>query len=74
MIRLYFNTHGDKPWSVDAGPGTPEKTFAVVHVRVPGVAVYDGTLRGSQVAPCAWIEFENCRLRELLNCAEILPG
>ena len=74
MIRLYFNQHGDKPWSVDEGPGTQEHTFKVVNIsRGLARTVYNRDLQGSQTEPCAWIEFYNCRLREVLGYAEILP-
>lgn len=29
-IRLYFNRHGELPWSIDKGPGTKELQFAEV--------------------------------------------
>jgi hypothetical protein len=38
MLRLYFNKRGDRPWSIDSGPGTEEFTFVEVFV-LAGVAL-----------------------------------
>lgn len=64
MIRLYFNRHGDKPWSVDSGPGTQEQQFVEVCCRVGvlGITAYRALETGEDPAvfPCAWVQFPGC--------------
>ena len=65
MLRLYFNRHGELPWSIDEGPGTPERQFKdIVISGVYGEAVYEPLKAGDdpQKQPCAWIEFRECEL------------
>lgn len=57
LIRLYFNKHGERPWSVDEGPGTPEQTFVGVSIHVGGRTMIDLTKLGSSNEPAAWIKF-----------------
>lgn len=64
VVRLYFNAHAEAPlvWSVDEGPGTPERKFAWVAVsHVRGVTKYDPAA-DNVTAPRAWIEFPRGRL------------
>ncbi len=59
MIRLYFNSWktGEKPWSLDEGPGTSEQTADIVQLRnVIGEVKSDPSKRGSKTEPAAWIE------------------
>jgi hypothetical protein len=59
MVRLYFNRHGQRPWSVDNGPGTPEQTFKEVRLKAQGRVVYRPLAFGEDPAevPQAWVEF-----------------
>jgi len=53
MIRLYFNEHGERPWSVDKGTADTEETYSeVIFESSIGKAMY----KPGEV-PCAWIEF-----------------
>lgn len=63
MLRLYFNKRGDRPWSIDQGTDTPEQTFVEVFVAVIGTTRFDPSHLGSLAAPCAWLEFEDAKLR-----------
>lgn len=60
MIRLFFNRHGDRPWSVDNGPGTPERTFKQVLTSALGKTVYRPLTPGEdpEEVPRAWIEYD----------------
>ena len=62
MLRLYFNQHGDLPWSVDEGPGTPEQQFVSVEILICGETKYDVSQRGSANTVCAWIEYTGATL------------
>jgi hypothetical protein len=67
MIRLYFNRHGDLPWSVDSGPGTKEFKFKVVRIA-PGirdvVTMYRPLLpdQNPEELPCAWLQIRDARV------------
>jgi hypothetical protein len=66
MIRLYFNVAGSRPWSVDLGVPSAERTFHLVGIEhATARCVYEP----GQV-PCAWIEFDSklCRLRTSPFC------
>jgi hypothetical protein len=73
-LRLYFNRCGGKPWSVDAGDGSPEFQFAAVKVGYVGTTVYKPLAidRNPAEVPCAWIEFENAQLLVTGESAAIL--
>lgn len=58
MIRLYFNKRGERPWSVDEGPGTEERTFSQVSIfDAHGITRYDPAAGDNKETPTAWIEF-----------------
>jgi hypothetical protein len=58
VVRLYFNRHGEKPWSVDFGPGTTEyQTERVVVNDVSGYSVYAPDAGDNKITPTAWIIF-----------------
>jgi hypothetical protein len=59
MIRLYFNRRGQRPWSIDSGAGTEERSFKRVDVETTGKTKFDPRNVGSEDFPCAWLEFEN---------------
>lgn len=64
MIRLYFNRREDPEgcWSVDEGPGTPErKTNEVSVVGAFGVTKVDFTKQGPDEVS-AWVEFSNAKV------------
>lgn len=54
MIRLYFNQHGDKPWSIDRGFDTPETICKYVSVDAPGECMYKPD---AQDGVKAWVQF-----------------
>lgn len=56
-VRIYFNRHGELPWSVDAGAGTEE--FQAKHIllhHLTGCAVYAPGAGDNKTTPTAWIE------------------
>ncbi|MFZ1008968.1 MAG: hypothetical protein WAN65_19160 [Candidatus Sulfotelmatobacter sp.] len=57
MLRLYFNRRVDRPWSIDSGPGTEERTFEDVYCNGFAKTRFDPDKLGSQDFPCAWLEF-----------------
>lgn len=67
-LRLYFNKHGDLPWSVDEGTLATERQFAKVLIStcVAATTVYapiDGV--NTLDMPIAWVEWEHVRLSTL---------
>lgn len=71
VVRLYFNKHGKRPWSVDYGPGTEERTFQHVTVSWTGTTVYrPGT--GDDNTPCAWIEYQGAMVIDSGDSASIV--
>jgi hypothetical protein len=63
MIRLYFNKHGERPWSVDQGTQATEKTFWEVKIHAEGFSRYEPLKPGqsSHLVPCAWIQFPGAK-------------
>lgn len=78
MIRLYFNRHGDRPWSLDKGPGSTETTWkTVLFYDAIGHSVYKPLEVGQnpELVPKAWIEFYDSQIDELdADHAEIIPA
>ena len=65
VLRVYFNRHGGRPWSVDMGTGTPESLFTdVVLSHASGLTTYRPLKDGENPTevPCAWIEFHDHEL------------
>jgi hypothetical protein len=57
LLRLYFNRRGDRPWSIDRGPGTEECTFEDVNVFGAAFTRFDPEKIGNENFPCAWLEY-----------------
>lgn len=70
MIRLYFNKRGDLPWSIDTGPGSPERRYKTVHVMAHGVTQSNGK-EPNETEPVAWTEFWRGIVEEDRNVAVI---
>lgn len=57
MVRLYFNKRGERPWSLDSGPGTTESTYAQVDIiGAAGVTRFEPNAGDNEKTPTAWIE------------------
>lgn len=68
MVRVYFNKACSRPWSVDTGAGTTERTYQyVAFVGMTGCAVYEPCVGDDTVTPTAWIEF-NDEVRVIDGC------
>jgi hypothetical protein len=62
-VRLYFNRAGDKPWSLDSGPGTKELQVNQVSLRnIAGRAIFSPASGDNLATPTAWLELYDCEV------------
>jgi len=63
MLRLYFNNHGDLPWSIDQGTIETEQHYKLVLIdgSAAGYTVYELTADNVQ-EPKAYIRFPSAKL------------
>lgn len=60
LIRVYFNKHGDKPWSVDFGVGTKEYTVKQIFLySVFGHTIYAPDKGDDLNTPTAFLTIKN---------------
>lgn len=58
-MRIYFNKQGDRPWSVDDGPMTPERTYKEIRfLNVVGLFVSSLTAGDNINTPTAWFAID----------------
>ncbi len=75
MVRLYFNRHGAKPWSLDRGDGTPESQVTKVYahwVALESCCVPLAAGDDPEVKPCAWIEFYKADFKVLRDGTAVI--
>ena len=58
-LRLFFNRHGELPWSIDSGIGTTEQYFRHVSIEVPCIAVY----KPENKTPTGWLEVADATIQ-----------
>lgn len=73
-FRVYFNRRGSLPWSVDAGPGTPE--HQVKNVRIVGLTTesyFEAAAGDNDMTPTAWFEVQNAVMVRTGSEIELVP-
>lgn len=64
-MRIYFNKQGDRPWSVDDGPMTPEDTYPSIELHgVSGKFVYEEKAGDNINMPTAWFQVTDEKVSE----------